>query len=58
MMHLLSILPALLCVGLMFGAGAALRLASRTPLARLPWIARHHPERPERAEDSGREGRR
>jgi hypothetical protein len=38
---LLSLLPALLCLGLMFGAGAAIRLATRTPPSRLPFFARH-----------------
>jgi nitrate/nitrite transporter NarK len=36
---LLPLLPALLCLGLMFGAGAAIRVATRTPLSRLPFLA-------------------
>ena len=52
MMHLLSLLPALACVTLMLGTGVALRLATRTPLARIPWIARRtHAGRPQRPED-------
>jgi hypothetical protein len=37
---LLGLLPALICMGMMFAAGAAIWLATRTPLRRLPWIAR------------------
>ncbi len=37
---LLGLLPALICIGMMFGAGVAIWLATRTPLRRLPWIAR------------------
>jgi hypothetical protein len=40
MMHLISILPALGCVAMMFGGGFAVRLIRRTPAARLPWLAR------------------
>jgi hypothetical protein len=40
MLHLSSILPALGCVAMMLGGGFMLRLARRTPLARLPWLAR------------------
>jgi hypothetical protein len=40
MMHLISILPALGCVAMMLGGGFAVRLLRRTPLARLPLIAR------------------
>ena len=37
---LLALFPALICVAMMFGAGAIVRLAARTPLGRVSWIAR------------------
>jgi hypothetical protein len=37
---LIALLPALICLGMMFGAGVAIWLATRTPLRRVPWIAR------------------
>jgi hypothetical protein len=53
MMHLLSVLPTLACIAVMFGAGTALRLATRTPLARVPWIARRaHRQPSQRADDT------
>jgi hypothetical protein len=36
---LLSLLSPLICIGMMFGAGAAIRLATRTPLRRLSVFA-------------------
>ncbi len=36
----LSLLPALGCVALMFGGGLLVRLVSRTPVARMPRLAR------------------
>jgi hypothetical protein len=44
-------LPALACVALMFGGGLALRLATRTPLARVPWIARRADTEPQKRAD-------
>lgn len=40
MTHLMTLLPALGCVAMMFGAGAIMRFASRTPLVRLARFAR------------------
>lgn len=40
MTHLLAFLPVLACVVMMFGAGALVWLSTRTPLRRVPWIAR------------------
>jgi hypothetical protein len=40
MTTLLPLLPILFCVGMMFGAGALLWFANKTPLRRVPWIAR------------------
>lgn len=37
---LLSLLPLLLCAAMMLGAGVLVRLAIRTPLGRVPWLAR------------------
>jgi hypothetical protein len=37
---LLGLLPALICMAMVFGAGVAIRLATRSPLRRLSWIAR------------------
>jgi hypothetical protein len=37
---LLSLFPVAICLALMFGAGAAISLAARTPLRRLPLLAR------------------
>jgi len=51
MTHMLSLLPILACAAMtamMFGAGAIVWLATRTPLGRLSWFerrARHsHPK--------------
>jgi|GraSoiStandDraft_41_1057321.scaffolds.fasta_scaffold5283873_2 hypothetical protein len=38
---LLSLLPLVICAAMMFGAGALVWLATRTPLGRVPWVARH-----------------
>jgi hypothetical protein len=52
MTHVLPLLPALACVAMMFGAGAIAWLTARTPLHRVPWLARRgrdrnpHPSRP------------
>lgn len=40
MMYLLPFLPVLACAALMFGTGAIVWLAVRTPLRRTAWIAR------------------
>jgi hypothetical protein len=40
MTHLLTLLPVLACVVMMFGAGALAWFSTRTPLRRVPWIAR------------------
>lgn len=40
MATLFSLLPILFCVGMMFGAGVLLWFADKTPLRRVPWIAR------------------
>jgi hypothetical protein len=51
MFHMLALLPLFACAVMMFGAGALFWLASRTPLRRVPWIARRargdHPAGPE-----------
>jgi hypothetical protein len=39
MSHMLALLPLLACAAMMFGAGAVLWLARKTPLRRVPWIA-------------------
>jgi hypothetical protein len=38
MTHMLQLLPALLCVALMFGAGALTWVARKTRLARVAWL--------------------
>lgn len=43
MMHLTSILSALGCMAMMLGGGFALGLLRRTPLQRVPLIARRQP---------------
>lgn len=40
MMHLMPLVPILVCAVLMFGTGAIVWLAVRTPLRRTAWIAR------------------
>ena len=40
MTHLLPLLPALACLAMMFGAGAIMWLGTKTPLRRVPGIAR------------------
>ena len=40
MTHVVPLLPVLACVAMMFGAGAIAWIATRTPLRRVPWIAR------------------
>jgi hypothetical protein len=40
MTHLLPLLPALACAAMIFGTAALLWIA-RTPLGRIPWVARH-----------------
>jgi hypothetical protein len=40
MTHVLPLLLALACVAMMFGAGAIAWLTRRTPLRRVPWLAR------------------
>ena len=40
MTHWLPLLPALACGAMIFGA-AALAWLARTPLGRIPWVARH-----------------
>jgi hypothetical protein len=40
MSQLAPLLFPLICVAIMFGAGALAWLATRTPLKRVPWIAR------------------
>jgi hypothetical protein len=40
MSHMLPLLPMLVCAVMLFGTGAILRLASRTPLGRLAWFER------------------
>jgi hypothetical protein len=40
MTHVAPLLPVLACVAMMFGAGAIAWIATRTPLRRVPWLAR------------------
>ena len=43
MTHMVSVLPVLACaamIAMMFGAGAIVWLATRTPLGRLSWFER------------------
>ncbi len=40
MTHVLPLLPMLFCVAMMFGAGAIAWLTTRTPLRRVPLLAR------------------
>lgn len=56
MTHLMTLLPALGCVAMMFGAGAMMRSARRTPLGRLAWFARRAQR--DRAEPHGRDAMR
>lgn len=48
MIHMFSLLPVLACaamLAMMFGAGAIVWLATRTPLGRVSWFARQaHPK--------------
>lgn len=38
---LIALLPVVVCLGMMLGAaGLVIRLAGRTPLRRVPWVAR------------------
>jgi hypothetical protein len=37
---MLSLLPVLACAAMLFGAGAIVWLATRTPLGRLSWFER------------------
>jgi hypothetical protein len=48
MTHVVPLLPVLACGAMMFGAGAIAWIATRTPLRRVPWIARraHDGEQP------------
>lgn len=46
MTHVLPLLPALACLAMMFGAGALLWLGTKTPLRRVPVIARRAQSRP------------
>jgi hypothetical protein len=52
----MTLLPALGCVAMMFGAGAMMRSARRTPLGRLAWFARRAQR--DRAEPHGRDAMR
>ena len=51
MTHVLPLLPVLACVAMMFGAGVLAWLTTRTPLRRVPWLARRardtHPSTPD-----------
>jgi hypothetical protein len=40
MSQMLTLLPLLACAVMMFGGGAVLWFTTRTPLRRVPWIAR------------------
>jgi hypothetical protein len=57
MTHALRLLPALACVAMMFGAGAIAWLTTRTPLRRVPWLARRARQRPQPAPQRGRSSR-
>ena len=55
MTHMLSLLPVLACaamLAMMFGAGAIVWLATRTPLGRLSWFERRA-RRPAREVEQG-----
>jgi hypothetical protein len=54
MTHILSLLPVLACaamLAMMFGAGAIVRLATRTPLGRLSWFERRARHANSKADD-------
>ncbi len=58
MTHMLSLLPVLACaamLAMMFGAGAIVWLATRTPLGRVSWFERRarHAERKARDLEQG-----
>ena len=52
MTHVLPLLPALVCVAMMFGAGAIAWLTTRTPLRRVPWLVRRGRDRKPPASES------
>jgi hypothetical protein len=49
MTYLLPLLPTLACLAMMFGAGALAWLGTKTPLSRVPVIARRAQSRPDGA---------
>jgi hypothetical protein len=49
MSHVLPLLSALACLAMMFGAGALVWLGTKTPLRRVPAIARRAQSRPDGA---------
>jgi hypothetical protein len=54
MTHMLPLLSALACLAIMFGTAALVWLATKTPLRRVPAIARRAQSRPDGATDQSR----
>jgi hypothetical protein len=57
MTHVLPLLPALACVAMMFGAGAIAWLTTRTPLRRVPALARRERYRDPRTSETTKASR-
>ena len=51
MTHILSLVPLLACAAMMFGGGAIVWLATRTPLRRVSWFQRRAPHAAPKAQD-------
>jgi hypothetical protein len=51
MTHMLPLLSAIACLAIVFGASAMVWLATKTPLRRVPAIARRAKSRPDGATD-------
>jgi hypothetical protein len=51
MTHMLSLLPVLACAAMMFGGGALVWLATRTPLGRMSWVERRARHADPKAQD-------
>jgi hypothetical protein len=57
MTHMLAVLPVLACAAMMFGGGALVWLARRTPLGRMSWVERRARHADPKAQDLERRSR-